>query len=186
MRRSTKWDWDSQPFGRVPDARIAERLGCSTATVCKQRQLRGIASCQKHRKFVRRSLTLGTRCSKTELERLRAEEYPEGIERPRCRADCVNAERPCPFASCKHHLYVDVEPSGSLKINFPRKELWELEETCALDVAARGGETLEEIGQLLQITRERVRQTEKKFLERLKSRPAIKRAARELGIKKAA
>ena len=185
MRRN-EYDWDSQPFGRVPDARIAERLGCSTATVCKQRQMRGIVACQKHRKFRRRSLTLGTRCSKTELDRLRAEEYPEDIERPRCRADCENDERPCPWVSCKHHLYIDVEKPGSLKSNFPRKELWELEETCALDVAARGGETLEEIGQLLQITRERVRQIEKSFLERLQRRPEIKRAAREMGIKKAA
>jgi DNA-directed RNA polymerase sigma subunit (sigma70/sigma32) len=33
-------------------------------------------------------------------------------------------------------------------------------ETCALDVADRGGATLEEVGDLLNITRERVRQME--------------------------
>ena len=42
------------------------------------------------------------------------------------------------FVSCKHHLYLDVNPAtGSIKLNFPDKEIWELEHTCALDVAER-------------------------------------------------
>ena len=36
--------------------------------------------------------------------------------------------------------------TGSIKLNFPDKEIWELEETCALDVAEKGGITLEEVG----------------------------------------
>jgi len=40
-----------------------------------------------------------------------------------------------------------VNPStGSIKLNFPDKEIWEMEETCALDVADRGGITLERWG----------------------------------------
>lgn len=70
-------------------------------------------------------------------------------------------ERPCPFVSCKYHLYLDVNPeTGSLKINFPEREPWELSETCALDVADRAGMTLEEVGQILNLTRERIRQIE--------------------------
>lgn len=67
--------------------------------------------------------------------------------RPRTRADCVNGPRPCQFVSCKHNLYLDVNPeTGSIKLNFPDKEIWELEHTCALDVAEKGGITLEEVG----------------------------------------
>jgi DNA-directed RNA polymerase sigma subunit (sigma70/sigma32) len=52
------------------------------------------------------------------------------------------------------------EATGAITINFPDREPWELEETCALDVAERGGETLERIGELINLTRERVRQLE--------------------------
>ena len=70
--------------------------------------------------------------------------------RPKTRADCVNGPRPCNFVSCKHNLYLDVNPeTGSIKLNFPDKEIWELEETCALDVAEKGGITLEEVGALV-------------------------------------
>jgi len=50
--------------------------------------------------------------------------------------------------------------TGSIKINFPELEPWELQESCALDVADRGVHTLEEVGEILNLTRERVRQLE--------------------------
>jgi hypothetical protein len=50
--------------------------------------------------------------------------------RPRTRGECRDAERPCPFVACKHHLYLDVNPeTGSLKLNFPDLEPWELEDS---------------------------------------------------------
>lgn len=89
--------------------------------------------------------------------------------RPQDRAECVNGVRPCPFVTCKHHLYLDVNPdTGSIKLNFPDLEVWEMRETCALDVADRGGITLEEVGEILNLTRERIRQVEVKGLERLR------------------
>ncbi len=91
-------------------------------------------------------------------------------QRPRSRADCANGARPCMFISCKHHLYLDVNPStGSIKLNFPDKEVWELGETCALDVADRGGITLEEVGTIMNLTRERIRQVETRGLLRLRA-----------------
>jgi hypothetical protein len=89
--------------------------------------------------------------------------------RPKTRADCVNSPRPCMFVSCKHNLYLDVNPeTGSIKLNFPDLEVWEMRETCSLDVADRGGITLEEVGEILNLTRERIRQVEVRGLLKLK------------------
>jgi len=89
--------------------------------------------------------------------------------RPKVRGDCAEGERPCPYVSCKYNLYVDVNPrTGSVKMNFPDKELWELAETCALDVADRAGITLEEVGVIMNLTRERVRQLEMRGLSKLR------------------
>jgi hypothetical protein len=89
--------------------------------------------------------------------------------RPKHRGDCVEGPRPCPYVSCKYNLYVDVNPrTGSVKMNFPDKELWELAETCALDVADRQGITLEEVGVIMNLTRERVRQLEMRGLTKLR------------------
>ncbi|MGA9526088.1 MAG: sigma factor-like helix-turn-helix DNA-binding protein [Myxococcaceae bacterium] len=89
--------------------------------------------------------------------------------RPKTRADCVNGPRPCLFVSCKHNLYLDVNPeTGSIKLNFPDKEIFELEYTCALDVAEKGGITLEEVGAIMNLTRERIRQVETRGLMKLR------------------
>ncbi|CAM4326076.1 DNA-binding protein [Corallococcus sp. ZKHCc1 1396] len=90
-------------------------------------------------------------------------------QRPRTRADCINGPRPCLFVSCKHNLYLDVNPeTGSIKLNFPDKEITELEHTCALDVAEKGGITLEEVGEIMNLTRERIRQVETRGLMKLR------------------
>lgn len=88
--------------------------------------------------------------------------------RPRTRADCVNGARPCVFLSCRYHLYLDVNAqTGSIKLNFPELELHELAETCALDVADKHGTTLEHVGSLMNVTRERIRQVETKAAAKL-------------------
>lgn len=81
--------------------------------------------------------------------------------------------RPCPYVSCKYHLYLDVNPvTGTIRLNHRDREPWELEETCALDVADRGEATLEEVGQLLDVTRERIRQIE--LTAKARMRPNMK------------
>lgn len=128
----------------------------------------------------RRSKTMSRKEIARDLRRQRAlgivdpelQEIVEEIERarPRSRADCANAQRPCMFVSCKHHLYLDVNPgTGSIKLNFPDKEIWEMDETCALDVADRGGITLEEVGTIMNLTRERIRQVETRGLLKLRA-----------------
>ena len=114
------------------------------------------------------------RLTRAELQR-GAEMYPpvEGAdgERPHNRSECRDAPRPCPWVACKHHLYLDINPrTGSIKLNFPDLEPWELEHTCSLDIADAGGLTLEEIGVVTNLTRERVRQVEVRGLLTLRAR----------------
>jgi len=116
------------------------------------------------------------RLSKAELNRGR-DLYPEDdYWKPKTRSECKDMERPCPFVSCKYHLYIDVHPvRGSIKLNFPDIEIWEMTETCALDVADRGGITLEEVGEIMNLTRERVRQVETAGLARLQDYRDVER-----------
>jgi Sigma-70, region 4 len=116
------------------------------------------------------------RLSKAELNRGRALYPEEDYWRPTTRAQCADMERPCPFVSCKYHLYIDVHPvRGSIKINFPDVEVWEMTDTCALDIADRGGITLEEVGEIMNLTRERVRQLETQGLARLQGMDDVTR-----------
>lgn len=81
--------------------------------------------------------------------------------RPKTRAECAAGPRPCPWFGCRYHLGIDVNPrNGSIKFNFPDRDLDELDETCALDVADRGRHSLDEVGAFMNIRRERVRQIE--------------------------
>lgn len=115
------------------------------------------------------------------LERDLAEDdwEPGGVTRPKRRLDCLpggfNAERPCPFVSCKYHLYLEVKRrTGLISFTFPGLELDEIPETCALDVADRGGETLEVVGNCINVTRERIRQIEIKAHHRLEKDAQLK------------
>lgn len=94
-------------------------------------------------------------------------------ERPKTRGDCKDGVRPCPFVACRHHLYLEVEPNGHIKLNQPDVEPDQMQESCSLDVADRfegEGAGLDEIGELLNITHERVRQLEVKALIRFRWR----------------
>jgi hypothetical protein len=62
-----------------------------------------------------------------------------------------------------------VARDGVIRLTWPNLEPWELPETCALDVADRGGMTLEEVGGILNLSRERVRQIQHLALLRIKA-----------------
>lgn len=88
--------------------------------------------------------------------------------RPTKRSQCRDAPRPCLYVACRFHLYLDVnESTGSIKLNHPDQEPWELGESCALDVAERGPHTYEAVGRVLNVTRARARQLEESALAKL-------------------
>jgi hypothetical protein len=95
-------------------------------------------------------------------------------ERCETRGECEDGYRPCPLVSCKYNLYLQVNPkTGTIAMQFPHLEPEEMppEKSCVLDVAAEGSHSLDYIGTLLNMTRERVRQIEVKALQRaLKSK----------------
>ncbi len=95
--------------------------------------------------------------------------YPETNHwRPGIRGECP-AERPCPFVSCRYNLYLDVDPrTGSIKLNFPDIEPRKMVESCVLDVADRDGVTLDDVGEFMNLTRERIRQVELMGIEKLR------------------
>lgn len=129
-------------------------MACETLIPAERVRARSISM----RRFAKRALTEGA---------LLYPHDPKAPTRPRTWGECQSqgwgTARPCPFVSCKHHLYLDVRTeTGSIKINFPDLEPDELAETCALAVAEKhpDGLTLEEVGSLTNVTRERVRQSE--------------------------
>lgn len=110
--------------------------------------------------------------------------YPEANAiqslRPKTRAECINGERPCPWVGCKHHLYLTVdEKTGAITENFPDVEVWDLKTSCSLDVAddERDGLSLEDLGQLTDLTRERTRQIEQAAIENMDGQVDAERVA---------
>lgn len=101
------------------------------------------------------------------------------VRRPKTRADCLEMERPCPFVSCKYHLYIDVSREGVVTLAVPDLELWEMIDTCSLDVAEEGslpgtgegdGQTLEAVALIYGLSRERIRQVEAVAQRKLRKR----------------
>jgi hypothetical protein len=130
----------------------------------------GQAPASSGRQGKRRSRTIAAR-------RLSKVDFSDGLEideslealRPRTRADCAEGPRPCPWVACKYHLYLDVSSrTGSIKLNFPDLEPWELQDSCVLDVADKGPVTLEDVGRIMNLTRERIRQLEQAASIRIK------------------
>lgn len=84
---------------------------------------------------------------------------PDPSTKPSLRGDCleggVNEARPCQWVTCRYHLYNKTH-------------------SCALDVADEGPNDLEVIGDIMGLTRERIRQIEATALWRLKRLPLLK------------
>jgi hypothetical protein len=139
----------------MPEAKIIPALA-----LIRDRRLNGEPRAKTIRAF---SFLRGERRADTEP-------VARGIKRPAQRSDCINGPRPCPWVSCEYHLYLDVNHrNGSLTINFPDLEPWELPATCALDVALGGARTLSEVGDVIGLSRERVHQIEEEAKAKLRA-----------------
>jgi len=89
--------------------------------------------------------------------------------RPPDRALCANGVRPCPYVSCRYHLYLDVRGDGVLRVNFPDREPDELLASCALDMSEDGPRTLDQVAGLMGMSKERARQLEASGMEKLRA-----------------
>jgi hypothetical protein len=66
---------------------------------------------------------------------------------------CTRGVEPCPRIDCRYHIHGDARPSQVDAAPVPAT-------TCSIKIADRGGMTLEAVGEILGMTRERVRQIE--------------------------
>jgi hypothetical protein len=131
---------------------------CYVKTKQKKARVEDPASTRKEVKRVARELR----------EEEPQEEEEILLSKPKKRSDCASVPRPCPFISCKYHLYLDVTEIGTIRFNYPDTEIEDLRVSCTLDVVESGEKVLEAVGEIFGITRERIRQIESKALDRLR------------------
>ena len=158
MDQDTRDDIKAEDLATEGDEAHSDETPATSRKVRHKRRLRARSKTIAPKRLTKEELRLGALLP-----------ILDDFDRPRTRGECKEDVRPCPYVSCKHHLYLDVNPeTGSIKLNFPDLEVWEMAETCSLDVADRGGITLEEVGAILNLTRERIRQVEVRGLAKIK------------------
>ena len=96
---------------------------------------------------------------------------------PRRRSECLKRKRPCPWARCKHHfIWLVWHKLRDRSDDEITDCITKIKHSCVLDIVDNYREmTLEQIGQLLNLTRERVRQIEEKAIRRVQ-KPTKERA----------
>lgn len=121
--------------------------------------------------------------------------YPKNSPTPcqMTRGDCIGGPRPCPLVSCKFNTYLDAKENGDVVINYGNRLPEDVppDKSCLLDMidANRGNTpvdrdasdvvrhkidghmTLEEIADVMNLTRERVRQIEMYTFQKLRRKP---------------
>lgn len=101
-------------------------------------------------------------------------------DRPQRYQDClpggINAARPCPWVSCRSHLYLYVSRKGGVKPSRPNTDLMDLPFTCLNDAlrAADGKMTNEAVAEAEGITHQRVSQIVKKALKHPEVGPELR------------
>lgn len=152
---------------RLRASEAASQTGWSTHTIYKVAKSFGI----EYGQILPETSRVGKRSAVREVEPaddLAMALWRQAQEaRPRLRSECIDGPRPCPWVSCRHHLYLEVR-GKSIYLTWEGKEPWELEETCALDIADSGAHTHEEVARILNVSRARIQQIEGEALEHAK------------------
>jgi hypothetical protein len=93
------------------------------------------------------------------------------VERPQVREDCEGGPRPCPLVGCLYNNYLTVDCHGNIKIAHGNRDPEDVpaDESCVLDVADSGPHTLEDVGRITGLTRERVRQIVIKIISKIRN-----------------
>lgn len=82
---------------------------------------------------------------------------PEDYDRPEVYGDCGDIPPGCPFVSCRHSIFLDVDRMGKIRHRFPGKEPDEVgQELCSLKIAERGGLDEREMSESLGMSHQRV------------------------------
>ena len=90
-----------------------------------------------------------------------------GLPFPQTRADCPSF-RPCPHISCRYHLAATHHPKRPV-IHTDPDDWTSATPTCALDVAAQGPHSPQQIADLWGVTRQRITQIEEQALAKLRA-----------------
>lgn len=114
-------------------------------------------------------------CPACQLERERLDKVRMQVTERRLACGHVGLEviahsRPCIFVGCAMNNFVDVHGrTGNLRLSHPDLAPGQMarDDSCALDVAAEEGATLERVARATAVTRERVRQWEEAILRKL-------------------
>lgn len=91
-------------------------------------------------------------------------------DRPKFRGECRDGPRPCPLVLCQHNTFLNVTSTGRIQLAHGKRKPEDVppDESCSLDVADSGSQTLSRVGEILGLTRERIRQIETRCLEKIR------------------
>ena len=112
--------------------------------------------------YHRRALNREARARKGEGE------VPAPVPKLPTRGECRQGPRPCPHFTCRYHLMTDVRRNGSLRLLVDADAMDGSRDTCALDLAEAGPQSLGIVGMTMHLTGERIRQLEIEALEHVR------------------
>ena len=100
----------------------------------------------------------------------------EPLDRPLTRADCQpggeHYHRPCPYVSCIHNLFIEVDEDTGDIVGDPDADPWEQDpdRSCTLDIVDEhpNGIVIEEISDVLQAKIDEMIETEERLLTKLR------------------
>jgi hypothetical protein len=108
-------------------------------------------------------------------------DYTDPSAPPATRAECAGIARPCNRYSCIHNLTPETERAGKPHHGIhPHPVLVEKAQSCELDVSDRGKQTPKQVGEMLGLTPERVRQLEDRAMRKMELAISLEKSIEQL------